>query len=213
METMDFQSQTRPSAPMFEYDPNRVLDLFPDIANYRNAYHRRDYVESILLEKIRDRSLIVTDLFQQSADALNNVAYVILGITVEEGVMRSGAPVPMEIADYRVSMRSLVDLSGERKPLSYKAGMKRVGDRYFGKNKHRQPVYVDNMVYPCGRDATEGTTTLPHAFLLLQQSGKYCYRAHGERQQVKHWRCEEVINPPSEDTAKTGRRKRLAVEA
>ena len=195
METMDSPCKMQPSAMYSEYDPVRVPDYFPHLSEMRTAYDRRDYVERILVEKALDKSLVVTDLFQQSGDALNECALVILGVSVEEGGMRAGAPVPMELEEYRVRIRAIVGRDGQAKPLHYKSGMKRIGDRFFGKNRHRQPVYQDNLIYPCGPSATEGETSLRHAYMLLQQCGKHCVRSGND----KLVRCEEIITSRDSD--------------
>jgi hypothetical protein len=188
----------------------QVRDLFPGFTQKQDQMEQRRYVETVLVRLAKEKDLSITELMNQELQAVADMAgQVILGHIQDPdtGGMREGAPVPMEVREYRVMVRSIEYEQSFQEPqkkptfkmtkrsIRWQDGVRWAGYRVRG--RARLPHSEDNII---DTRLEEKELMLQDAWRCLRQGGRYCRRVSGQRLQRRMWYYEEVL--PSMETPK-----------
>ena len=166
-------------------------DLFPQYFNIKGMWRQRDYVQDVLVELAKRNDLYLTELLNQDPDIIQHVGDVILGHAIDDGRYGAGAgkhttnvPVPQELLDYRVKIKSAVvegpnGLTGdkERKVLwdgsqtiQYRQGNRPARNLMAGRGRNRTRIqqFEPNII---DLGVTEASVSLQQAWYILKYSG------------------------------------------
>ncbi len=179
--------------------------LFPEFAQHADYHSRRDYLKTTMELLAEEKSLSLTDIYNQPSPIPDMCGEIILGYMYsdqEDGLGQEHEEVPPALAAYQVTIKAhkhatieVENLDGttSKKPWTvrcklpsrpyteYVQGMD--GKRYA--RKRLRKMSFDS-------EKTTATVRAALAWRILRQHGSFCRTAKTIKQQRAVWRCEEV---------------------
>jgi hypothetical protein len=197
-----------PSARADYYEAAR---LFPRFNEHRGYVEKRKYIEAEMVRMVKDNTLYLTDILNQSQEVWQIAGSIILGQTYDhDGAQRYAVPA-IEISRHTVKIESI---NGD--PIKF------LNDHVPGEPIKKGSANSESPLYRVAEEWIEydiGENELPlmHAWKCLRQYGEFCCPAKREEIKNKKWRYREVkpvgltaptATPPDTKTTETRRASR-----
>jgi hypothetical protein len=187
----------------------RPTNLFPEASGLKQI-PLRDYVERRLVELARNKEISVANLCNQPTYLVDTVGMVLYGEYFEQGGLiptkRSGKPVPEELSNYEVKVRSI---NSDKMP-TIRFMKDKFVPQHEGHYLDRENIPPPPITTWVDMEAPEAVLKLPDAWKILRRHGKHCATAKSKKLQDRKWLVEEVIEETRVDeTPKRGRPPRV----